>query len=111
MYYCEPCRTERSWPATMAMSLGTCEICCNITQCNDYPSSLLPVPKSESIIDLDWVALQMRREADALAVARRPQSCYWCGLEGPGLYWLPSEEGVIEMAIWSCSGCIIKRGH
>lgn len=56
-----------------------------------------------------WIAKQMRDEGDVMAAV--PPRCYWCNAKGPGLYWLPSEEGVIEMAVWNCLPCITQTGR
>jgi hypothetical protein len=59
-------------------------------------------PTDVVTFDLEWVQRQMHREADNLHGRR----CFYCEVEGPGLYWLPSEEGIIEMPIWCCGTCI-----
>lgn len=66
-------------------------------------------------IDLPWIAKQMRAEADVIdgkvapTLDHETPTCYWCGEGGPGLYWLPSEIGIIEMATWNCRDCIVTR--
>ena len=51
------------------------------------------------------ISEQMRSEAATLT----DHKCFWCGVDEPGLYWLPSEAGVVEMPIWSCERCIAHR--
>lgn len=46
MFYCEPCRVERAWPKSLMQSLGPCELCSLESDCYDFPSSLLPPPKT-----------------------------------------------------------------
>lgn len=60
-------------------------------------------------VDLDWIARQMEREAMLMSSAGEQPRCFWCGALGPGLYWLPSEPGIIEMAVWSCTSCILQN--
>lgn len=51
-------------------------------------------------VDVPWIREQMQREAGSMEEAPR---CWVCGDYGPGLFWLPSEVGVIEMPVWLCS--------
>lgn len=60
-------------------------------------------------VDVPFVAEQMAAEARRLAFKNEPPTCYWCEKPGPGLYWLPSEEGVIEMPMWNCSRCVARH--
>lgn len=58
MFFCEPCREERSWPDSMFTSYGRCEICDKVAECNDVPSRYLPVPKPKKIkteLDIDSI--------------------------------------------------------
>lgn len=61
-------------------------------------------------VDVNWIAEQMTAEADVLWRDGAP-SCFWCNAPGPGLYWLPSEEGVIEMAVWNCLPCVTQTAR
>ncbi len=45
MYYCEPCRVEQEWPESVAGSVGTCELCRDLTRCHDRPAATLPAAK------------------------------------------------------------------
>lgn len=45
MFYCDACREKREWPESFLKSRGPCEICRKVADCNDVPSSLLPLPK------------------------------------------------------------------
>lgn len=67
---------------------------------DDIPCPDFEVVEQDLQVDVAWIAKQMRDEADALT---EPPTCAYCGKLGPGLFWLPSEVGVIEMAIWVCS--------
>lgn len=45
MFYCNHCAHRRGWPQnTMLRSYGSCELCRRRANCNDVPSSYLPVP-------------------------------------------------------------------
>lgn len=44
MFYCDACALANQWPTTMSGSHGPCERCDRVADCNDLPSSLLPVP-------------------------------------------------------------------
>lgn len=58
-------------------------------------------------IDHEWIAEQLHGEAAAIEV-NGPPRCFSCTRYGPGLYWLPSEEGIIEMAVWFCGACVVR---
>ncbi len=45
MFYCNKCATNRDWPSSIFKSYGACEICNEVTECSDVPSSYLPMPK------------------------------------------------------------------
>jgi len=47
MFYCDHCAEARSWPITMARSLGNCELCGSKKECNSTPSSQLPLPDTK----------------------------------------------------------------
>jgi len=42
MFYCDPCAQARRWPGSIGKSMGRCELCKTVTECNDRPSSTLP---------------------------------------------------------------------
>lgn len=44
MFYCDDDAKENGWPVTGFKSYGKCEVCDEVTACNDYPSSRLPAP-------------------------------------------------------------------
>lgn len=57
MFFCEPCRKENQWPESIAMSHGECEICGNVADCNDVPSSVLTRwPAIEQFLADPWEA-------------------------------------------------------
>lgn len=41
MFYCESCRVDKGYPASMSQSAGFCEICGETKQCHDVPSGRL----------------------------------------------------------------------
>lgn len=46
MFYCDSCGTKKGWPiSALFKSNGPCEICKEVSACNDVPSKYLPVPK------------------------------------------------------------------
>jgi hypothetical protein len=45
MFYCDPCADKREWPPSLSRSYGRCEICDEMSVCNDKPSRHLPPPK------------------------------------------------------------------
>lgn len=45
MYYCERCREENDWPASIGKSRGRCECCGKIATCNDVSIKNLPAPR------------------------------------------------------------------
>lgn len=49
MFYCDKCGLEKGWPKSITKSFGTCELCDEVSVCNDTPSRLLPSvgPKNE----------------------------------------------------------------
>ena len=87
MYYCENCRRTRSWPESYVTSFGPCELCDRITACWDRPSSSLPDPQRDVILD----DLNFSRVNDA------PRATYrWVLGRGgktqstpPGMGWAP----------------------
>lgn len=44
MFYCNRCAELNDWPETGFKSRGKCEICGHVRDCNDLPSSALPMP-------------------------------------------------------------------
>lgn len=44
MFYCDPCRVEKSWPSNVmgALSNGRCQVCGKPALCHDVPPSALP---------------------------------------------------------------------
>lgn len=54
MFYCNKCAEERGYPESIGKSRGKCEICGEITDCNDVPSNFLPpLPKPElTVLDV-----------------------------------------------------------
>ena len=38
MFYCEECRVKNDYPKGMVRSMGPCEICREVTECNDVSS-------------------------------------------------------------------------
>ncbi len=42
MFYCDSCRQENQWPESFVGSYGPCEVCGNVTFCNDRSSDQLP---------------------------------------------------------------------
>jgi len=45
MFYCNKCAKENGYPETITKSIGVCELCKRVTECNDVPSTELPLPK------------------------------------------------------------------
>lgn len=46
MFYCNECANRKGWPNdAIIRSFGRCEICGCTDDCNDIPSSFLPLPK------------------------------------------------------------------
>lgn len=43
MFYCKDCQKMNNWPESWCRSYGQCEICKKAADCNDVPSSCLPV--------------------------------------------------------------------
>jgi len=43
MFYCGECAAKSKWPESISKSFGKCECCGNHTDCNDRPSSSLPI--------------------------------------------------------------------
>ena len=43
MFYCDKCALEKGWPKSIGKSFGTCEVCDEVSVCNDTPSKLLPI--------------------------------------------------------------------
>jgi hypothetical protein len=52
MYYCPRCAEAKGWPQTMTKSYGPCEVCSDLTTCNDLPSKQLQRPEHEPIQEL-----------------------------------------------------------
>lgn len=51
MFYCDPCALPRKWPTdTFVRSHGPCEICGNVSNCNDVPSKYLPIPPRQPAV-------------------------------------------------------------
>jgi hypothetical protein len=42
MFYCNKCAKENGYPETIFKSIGVCELCGHVTECNDMLSSELP---------------------------------------------------------------------
>ena len=42
MFYCNKCAKENGYPETITKSIGVCELCKRVTECNDVPSTELP---------------------------------------------------------------------
>lgn len=49
MFYCDMCAEECGYPKTIVKSYGKCEICALEGNCNDRPSSKLPLPQEKSV--------------------------------------------------------------
>jgi hypothetical protein len=47
MFYCNNCAEKNGYPESIGKSLGMCECCGKVAECNDRPSSSLPEPKKE----------------------------------------------------------------
>jgi len=47
MFYCHDCAAKNEWPITAFVSAGRCEICHEVSFCNDTPSRALPYPKEK----------------------------------------------------------------
>ncbi len=45
MFYCNKCAEKLGYPETIFKSVGNCEICGSRAECNDRPSSSLPIPR------------------------------------------------------------------
>ncbi len=43
MFYCNKCREENKWPESLCKSYGKCEMCGEVSECNDVQSSKLPI--------------------------------------------------------------------
>lgn len=41
MFYCERCKNKYGWPSSIRRSLGRCEVCKKLTDCNEAPSSVV----------------------------------------------------------------------
>lgn len=48
MFYCQLCAMDNGWPESLAKSFGSCEVCGKARECNDRPSSSLPLPQKET---------------------------------------------------------------
>lgn len=47
MFYCNSCANKNDWPETGFKSRGRCEVCGRTADCNDMPSSRLPMPAED----------------------------------------------------------------
>ena len=46
MFYCDECAEINGYPQSIGKSKGACELCGKVRDCNDIPSSELPLPKN-----------------------------------------------------------------
>lgn len=51
MFFCDSCAKKCGWPSSIMKSHGKCEMCENVSVCNDVPSRYLPpiAPASEYV--------------------------------------------------------------
>lgn len=42
MFYCKQCAEKHKWPNSFSVSYGRCEMCEEVAECYDTPSSRLP---------------------------------------------------------------------
>lgn len=45
MFYCDDCAKKNEWPESLSKSRGLCEICEQLTLCNNRSISQLPIPR------------------------------------------------------------------
>lgn len=57
MFFCGKCEKKNDWPNSIFKSFGRCEVCGKSAECNDVPSSYLPMPKRqpEKKLDIDSI--------------------------------------------------------
>lgn len=70
MFYCEQCRIANEWPTGIFKSRGPCEICGNVRDCYDRPSSSLPAHnevRKVSLMPLEGERLDEFKIEDLLA--------------------------------------------
>jgi hypothetical protein len=54
MFYCDKCKEEHDFPASIMMSTGKCEMCGTHARCYDVPSKHLPkIKDTENPTSLD----------------------------------------------------------
>lgn len=57
MFFCNECANKKGWPQSFSRSRGRCEVCGEIADCNEVPSSELPIPikkyKAKVILEMD----------------------------------------------------------
>lgn len=78
MFYCEPCRKDRDWPKSLAMSVGPCEICKKDAECYDRKASTLPLPKLDDESDPHQEALKRIRDHFG-ETKEEGETCEHCG--------------------------------
>jgi len=49
MFYCNECAEKNGYPESIRKSVGNCELCGKHANCNDIPSSELPLPKEQKV--------------------------------------------------------------
>jgi len=51
MFYCDECKVKNNWPESLFKSIGKCECCEKVKECNDIPSNRLPMLTTAQFID------------------------------------------------------------
>lgn len=56
MFYCDPCRIDNDWPASISTSFGSCEMCRKQVVCWNRPSGSLPPSRAYREHELKKIA-------------------------------------------------------